>query len=76
MFWLIFISLGFAQQEDREIRYQKSTEIDFDAIDITGEMVKPQGALIQDRSRTTFNPLIELRTDWNQEMSQSVSTIK
>ena len=76
MIWMLFISLAFGQQEDREIRYQKSTEIDFEALDIEGEMIKPQGALIQDRSRTRFNPLIELRTDWNVEMSQSVSTIK
>lgn len=76
MIWLLFISLAFGQQEERKIRYQKSTEIDFDAVDITGEMIKPQGTLIQDRSRTTFNPLIELRTEWNNEMSQSVSTIK
>ena len=75
MFLLILIGLSFAE-DNSEIQYQKRTEIDFEAIDIDGELVKPQGSLIIDRSVATFNPLIELRTDWNLEMNQSVNNIK
>jgi hypothetical protein len=74
MFFYFLVGLAFAQ--DREIRYQRETEIDFDAIDITGEMVKPQGSLIAERSTARFNPLIELRTDWNPEIAASVREIK
>ena len=45
-------------------------------IDISGELVKPQGALLLDRKRATFNPLIKLRADFNPEMSASVTEIK
>jgi len=72
LFFLINISFG----QDSEVQYQKRTEIDFEAIDIDGELIKPQGALIADRTVATFNPLIELRTDWNLEMSNSVREIK
>ena len=41
-----------------------------------GEMVKPQGSLIVERSNAKFNPLIELRLNWDQEMVQSVELIK
>ena len=75
MFLLILIGLSFAE-DNSEIQYQKRTEIDFEAIDIDGELVRPQGSLIIDRSVATFNPLIELRTDWNLEMNQSVNNIK
>lgn len=75
MFLLILIGLSFAE-DNSEIQYQKRTEIDFEAIDIDGELIKPQGSLIIDRSVATFNPLIELRTDWNLEMNQSVNNIK
>jgi hypothetical protein len=73
---ILFLLLAFAQAEDRQIKYQHQTEIDFDALDITGEMVKPQGSLIVERQSVKFNPLIELRLDWNEEMKSSVNEIK
>ena len=75
MIFYFLVGLAFAQ-EDRVIEYQKRTEIDFEALDIEGEMVKPQGSLLMERQKTKFNPLIELRMDWNHEMSSSVKEIK
>tara|TARA_B100001094_G_scaffold330656_1_gene396440 strand:+ start:1556 stop:1786 length:231 start_codon:yes stop_codon:yes gene_type:complete len=76
MILLLITTLSFAQDEDREVRYKEKTEIDFEGLDVEGQLVKPQGALLLDRKRATFNPLIKLRTDFNPEMSQSVSEIK
>lgn len=73
---LLYVLIGLALGQDRTVKYQKETEIDFDALDITGEMVKPQGSLIAERSGARFNPLIELRTDWDKEMGQSVNLVK
>jgi hypothetical protein len=75
MIFYFLVSLAFAQ-EDRAIEYQKRTEIDFEALDIEGEMIKPQGSLLIERQKTKFNPLIELRMDWDQEMASSVKEIK
>ena len=76
MFLLIIVNLAYAQDEDRSVVYRKKTEIDFEVVDVSGELVKPQGALLLDRKRASFNPLIKLRTDFNPEMSNSVSEIK
>ena len=73
---MLILNLAFAQDEDRTVTYKKKTEIDFEGVDISGELVKPQGALLLDRKRASFNPLIKLRTDFNPEMSSSVSEIK
>ena len=70
------MSLSIAQDNDRQIRYKDKTEIDFEGVDVTGQLVKPQGALLLDRKRASFNPLIKLRIDFNQEMSDSVTEIK
>ena len=75
MFLLVFMNLAIAQ-EDRSVKYQKRTEIDFEGVDVSGELVKPQGALLLDRKRASFNPLIKVRTDFNIEMSDSVREIK
>jgi hypothetical protein len=69
-------STAFAQDDDRKVVYKQKTEIDFEGLEVAGELVKPQGALLLDRKRANFNPLIRLRTDFNEEMAQSVDEIK
>jgi hypothetical protein len=76
---LSFLSTStFAQDEggDVEVSYKEKTEIDFEGVEVEGELVKPQGALLLERKKASFNPLIKLRPDFNHEMSQSVNDIK
>ena len=74
MFLYFLVGIVFAQ--DRATEYKKRTEIDFEALDITGEMIKPQGSVIIERKRAEFNPLIKIRADFNPEMKDSVREIK
>lgn len=69
---------GTAYAEDGEpiIQYKDRTEIDFESVDVNGELVKPEGILTTERTTAVFNPLIKLRYDFNEEMSQSVNDIK
>lgn len=80
--WILsLVILGFANAayaEDSEpiIKYQERTEIDFESVDVNGELVKPEGILTTERTTAVFNPLIKLRYDFNEEMSQSVNDVK
>ena len=76
MFLVLITSLVFAQDAGRDVKYKSRTEIDFEGVDVTGQLVKPQGALLLDRKRASFNPLIKLRSDFNPEISNSVTEIK
>jgi len=76
MIFYLLMSFALGQESDRAVEYKKKTEIDFEELDVTGELVKPQGALLLDRKRASFNPLIRLRSDFNVEMSNSVTEIK
>jgi len=76
MILMFLTSLAFGQDNDRDVRYKDRTEIDFEGVDVTGQLVKPQGALLLDRKRASFNPLVKLRTDFNPEISNSVTEIK
>jgi hypothetical protein len=83
-FALAFVSLStaaFAQDEEtsedgRKVTYKAKTEIDFEGLDVSGELVKPAGSVIAETKRASFNPLIRLRTDFAQEMAESVDEIK
>lgn len=75
--FLFIMTLFTAQaQENNNIQYERQTEIDFEALELSGELVKPQGALIIERTNVRFNPLIELRMDFNPEMAASVDLVK
>ena len=72
-------SLAFAEETDdegRKVTYKQKTEIDFEGLDVSGELQKPAGSLVLDRKKASFNPLIKLRTEFNAEMRQSVDEVK
>jgi len=81
-FLIAFCSLGLAMPamaqdaSSKQIKYKQRTEIDFEGVDVQGELVKPQGQLLLDRRKANFNPLIRLRIDFNQEMKTSVDQVK
>jgi hypothetical protein len=71
--------VALAQDEEadgRKVTYKQKTEIDFEGLDVSGELVKPNSALVLDRKKASFNPLIKLRTDFNAEMEQSIDEVK
>jgi len=71
---------AFAQDDedpgDRKVQYKQKTEIDFEGLDVQGELVKPQSALVLDHKKASFNPLIKLREDFNAEMEESIDEVK
>ena len=79
LFLLLTLSTSYADdsvKEDPKVVYKAKTEIDFEGVEIEGELVKPQGSLILDRQRAKFNPLIKLRVDFDDEMDKTVDEIK
>ena len=71
---LLFLSL-IAIADEPVIVYKKETEIDFESVEIEGQLKKPQGVLLTEQQRARFNPLVQLRLEWSQEMSESVNQI-
>jgi len=62
--------------EDGRVIYKQKTEIDFEDLEIEGILQKPQSALVLERKKANFNPLVKLRTDWNDEIDRSVDEVK
>ena len=82
MLLLILASLAWAGDDvERDVDgnrvvYKNKTEIDFEDLEIEGILQKPQSALVLERKKANFNPLIKLRTDWNDAIHESVDEIK
>ena len=73
---ILLLSVALADEPSPTVVYQQRTEIDFESVDINGELVKPEGILTQERVTATFNPMIRLRLDWDDEITSSVNDIE
>jgi hypothetical protein len=67
---------GDDTEEDRKVVYKQKTEIDFEDLEVEGILLKPQSALVLERKKASFNPLVKLRTDWNDAIDESVDEAK
>ena len=81
MFLLLLIGLAHAtddspNEDDRKVIYRQKTEIDFEDLEVEGTLIKPQSALVLERKKASFNPLVKLRTDWNDEIEESTDEVK
>ena len=61
---------------DRNVTYKQKTEIDFEDLEIEGALQRPQGALVLERKQASFNPLIKLRDNWNDQIEDNTDEIK
>jgi len=77
---IILLLSGVAYADDKKeepkVVYKERTEIDFEGVEVQGELVKPQGSLLLERKHAKFNPMIRLRTDFDDLMDKSVDEIK
>ena len=76
---LIFLlsSVAFANDEEEpRVVYKQKTEIDFESVEVQGELVKPQGSLVLERKRAQFNSMVWIRSDFDNEMDKSVEEVK
>ena len=73
LFSFLFSSVAVAEEN---VIYKEKTEVDFEAVDVEGQLKKPAGDLIMSRSNVVFNPLLPPRLHFNQEMMQSINDVK
>jgi hypothetical protein len=69
-------SVEIDESSDRKVIYRQKTEIDFEGLDIEGILVKPSSSLILERKKAAFNPLVKIRTDWNDMIEESIDEAK
>jgi len=75
---LLLSNMAYADDktEEPKVVYKQKTEIDFEGVEVDGTLVKPQGSLLLERKHAKFNPMIKLRTDFDDMMEDSVKEVK
>ena len=67
-------SVRVVQQPDRVI-VRKRTVVDFGDVTVEGELIKPEGSYVLNRNKTRFEPLIQLRDDFDAELRKSADNL-
>ena len=62
-------------QEADKVVVRKRTVIDFNDVTVEGELTKPEGSYVLDRTRTRFPSLIRLRDDFKPELQKSADNL-
>lgn len=76
---LLLSAFLFGQDIDdqgRTVKYRKKTVIDFEDVMLEGQIKKPSGSFLMDRSKRSFNSLIRLKKNFNKELVKSVDLLK
>jgi len=76
LFMLSGVAYADETEEEPKVIYKERTEIDFEGVEVAGELVRPQGSLVLERKRAKFNPMVKLRTEFDDEIDWSVDEVK
>lgn len=59
------------QEADKTV-YRKKTTVDFNDVQVEGELTKPEGSYVLNRRKTGFDSRIKVRADFSPELQKSV----
>ncbi len=75
---LLAPAAGFAQNNKEgggDVRYARTTQIDFEDDTIEGDLTKPDGEYVEARKRVKHDNLIRIRKDFKEKVMQSVGEL-
>ena len=71
-----FMASSSATAQEENVIYREKTEVDFEALDVEGNLKKPGNEFVMSRKDVMFNPLLPPRIDFNPEMLQSIDDVR
>lgn len=76
----LFPTLAFGQGKkdksgDENVRYQKTTTINFEDDTIEGDLTRPDGEYVEARKRVKHSNLIRIREEFKDKVMQSVGEL-
>ena len=74
-FTLLYASLNTALAQTSENNKQKVTTVDFERVKVKGQLNGPDGSHIKENKRIIFNPLVQLRLSFSEEMQKSIDNL-
>ena len=73
----VFVWASRSQQPKAEkVVYQKNTKLDFEARDVDGQFISPDGKDVEGEKNIYFDSMLEERKSFKKEMTRSLRAIR
>ncbi len=63
-------------EKPAEVRYKAVTDLVIDEVRVDGGVARPTGVVSWELRRSSFNPLVKLRADFDPEVVESVQQVR
>ncbi len=78
---LMAVLLGFALFSTstvfaKKVEYRKTQDVNFDAVDVDGQVRNPDGAYVVQKRVIDFLPLYKVRRNFDENIKESVEYVK
>lgn len=73
---LVVLAVSSSLLAEDRIVYKKKTVVDFEDVMLEGQIKKPTGSFLVDRTKARFNSLIKMKENFNKELVRSVDLLK
>ena len=60
----------------KKVEYRKTQEVNFDAVDVDGQVRNPDGAYVVQKRVIDFLPLYKVRRNFDENIKESVEYVK
>lgn len=60
----------------KKVEYRKTQEVNFDAVDVDGQVRNPDGAYVVQKRVVDFLPLYKVRRNFDENIKESVEYVK
>lgn len=73
---LSFAVFGTSTVFAKKVEYRKTQDVNFDAVDVDGQVRNPDGAYVVQKRVIDFLPLYKVRRNFDENIKESVEYVK
>lgn len=73
---VIFTMFSTSTVWAKKVEYRKTQDVNFDAVDVDGQVRNPDGAYVVQKRVVDFMPLYKVRRNFDENIKESVEYVK
>lgn len=73
---VIFLLFGTSTVFAKKVEFRKTQDVNFDAVDVDGQVRNPDGAYVVQKRVIDFMPLYKVRRNFDENIKESVEYVK
>lgn len=73
---IVTLTLAASEAEAKKVQYRKTQDVNFEQMDVDGQVRNPDGAYVVQKRVIDFLPLYKVRRNFDENIKESVEYVK